>query len=50
MVGCLLCDSCPSQRVLWDKYYADTHAVLFVVDSADPARFKDALAELGLNF
>ena len=25
-------------RSIWDKYYSDSHAILFVVDSSDPQR------------
>jgi hypothetical protein len=28
----------PGLRSIWDKYYADTHALLFVVDSSQPER------------
>lgn len=29
-------------RSIWDKYYADAHGVIFVVDAADVARFEEA--------
>ena len=29
-------------RKIWDKYYADCHAILFVVDATDPERFDEA--------
>lgn len=29
-------------RSIWGKYYADAHALIFVVDSADPVRFEEA--------
>mmetsp|Transcript_20902 Transcript_20902/g.47146 ORF Transcript_20902/g.47146 Transcript_20902/m.47146 type:complete len:196 (-) Transcript_20902:177-764(-) len=29
-------------RSIWDKYYSDAHAMIFVLDSADAARFKEA--------
>ena len=28
----------PGLRSIWDKYYADSHALLFVVDASQPAR------------
>ena len=33
-------------RVIWDKYFADSHAVVFVVDSADRERLAEARTEL----
>eukprot|EP00808_Paulinella_micropora_P028122 g61791.t1 len=35
-----------SLRVLWDKYYAETHAVIYVIDSSDEKRFAEANREL----
>jgi len=36
-----------SLRVLWDKYYADSHAVLFLIDStADDGRMDEAKEEI----
>lgn len=29
-------------RKIWDKYYADCHAILFVVDASNPDRFEEA--------
>mmetsp|Transcript_43020 Transcript_43020/g.99878 ORF Transcript_43020/g.99878 Transcript_43020/m.99878 type:complete len:234 (-) Transcript_43020:50-751(-) len=29
-------------RSIWDKYYSDAHAIVWVVDSSDPARFAEA--------
>lgn len=29
-------------RSIWDKYYKESHAILFVVDSADSNRFQEA--------
>jgi ADP-ribosylation factor related protein 1 len=34
-------------RSIWEKYYADAHAVIFVVDGTAEDRFKEALAALG---
>ena len=28
----------PGLRSIWDKYYADSHALLFVVDASQPER------------
>ena len=28
----------PGLRSIWDKYYADSHGIIFVVDSTAPAR------------
>ncbi|KAJ1112387.1 hypothetical protein NDU88_000652 [Pleurodeles waltl] len=33
-------------RALWKHYFINTDGLLFVVDSADPARFEEARAEL----
>lgn len=33
-------------RNIWDKYYADCHAILFIVDATDPRRFEEAKAAL----
>lgn len=31
-----------SLRGIWEKYYKDTHAIIFVVDAADADRFEEA--------
>lgn len=31
-----------SLRSIWEKYYAETHAIIFVVDAADGDRFDEA--------
>ena len=31
-----------SLRSIWEKYFAEAHALLYVIDSADDARFDDA--------
>ncbi|KAK9839503.1 hypothetical protein WJX81_006203 [Elliptochloris bilobata] len=36
----------PGLRSIWDKYYADSHALLFVVDASQPARLEEARCEL----
>ncbi|KYQ90836.1 ARF-like protein [Tieghemostelium lacteum] len=33
-------------RSIWDKYYADVHAVIYIVDSSDKERFKESKDEL----
>ena len=33
-------------RGIWDSYYADVHAAIFVVDSADSSRFPEMRAQL----
>lgn len=33
-------------RVIWEKYYADAHAVMYVVNAADEARLAEAALEL----
>eukprot|EP00026_Physarum_polycephalum_P007420 Phypoly_transcript_07480.p1 GENE.Phypoly_transcript_07480~~Phypoly_transcript_07480.p1 ORF type:complete len:197 (-),score=31.33 Phypoly_transcript_07480:774-1364(-) len=33
-------------RSIWDKYFRETHGLVFVVDSADPDRFNEAKNEL----
>lgn len=35
-------------RSIWDKYFRETHGLVFVLDSADPARFNEAKNELDL--
>ncbi|KAI8476574.1 MAG: small arf-related GTPase ARFRP1 [Monoraphidium minutum] len=34
----------PGLRAIWDKYFADSHAVIFVVDAAAPERWDEAAA------
>jgi len=29
-------------RQIWEKYYAEAHGMIFVIDSADPRRFEEA--------
>lgn len=40
------CFICSQIRPLWKHYYTNTQAVIFVVDSNDRARIKDAREEL----
>lgn len=34
-------------RSIWEKYYEEAHAVVFVIDAACPSRFEDAKSALG---
>jgi hypothetical protein len=34
-------------RSIWDKYYSEAHAMIFVIDSADPDRLEEARATFG---
>lgn len=29
-------------RAIWNKYYSESHGIVFVVDSANEARFEEA--------
>lgn len=40
----------PGLRSIWEKYYEEAHAVIFVVDAACPSRFEDAKSALGTYF
>lgn len=31
-----------SLRGIWDKYFAETHGIIFVLDATDPDRFDEA--------
>jgi len=33
-------------RSIWDKYFVETHGLIFVVDSADPSRFSESKTEM----
>lgn len=33
-------------RAMWTQYFAQAHAVIFVVDSTDPGRLDEVLAEI----
>lgn len=39
---CIFASEQVRMRSIWDKYYADAHGVIFVVDAADVARFEEA--------
>jgi len=32
-------------RSIWDKYYADSHAIIYVVDASSPERFPPPLPQ-----
>lgn len=34
-------------RALWPKYYADSHAVVYLIDSSDAARLEEAFDVFG---
>ncbi|KAL1320202.1 hypothetical protein HN51_064912 [Arachis hypogaea] len=36
----------PGLRSIWEKYYEEAHAVVFVVDAACPSKFEDAKSAL----
>jgi len=36
-----------SLRSIWEKYYAETHAIMYVVDAADGERFDEAKVGAG---
>ena len=29
-------------QTLWDKYYAESHGIIYLIDSADPERFEES--------
>lgn len=37
-------------RSIWEKYYEEAHAVIYVVDAACPSRFDDSKSALGNIF
>ncbi|CAM8960873.1 unnamed protein product [Rhodiola kirilowii] len=36
----------PGLRSIWDKYYEEAHAVVYVIDAACPSRFEDSKSAL----
>ncbi|XP_027932112.1 ADP-ribosylation factor-related protein 1 [Vigna unguiculata] len=36
----------PGLRSIWEKYYEEAHAVIFVIDAGSPSRFEDAKSAL----
>ncbi|XP_047338039.1 ADP-ribosylation factor-related protein 1-like [Impatiens glandulifera] len=36
----------PGLRTIWEKYYEEAHAVMYVVDAASPSRFEDSKSTL----
>ncbi|XP_030533108.1 ADP-ribosylation factor-related protein 1 isoform X2 [Rhodamnia argentea] len=36
----------PGLRSIWEKYYEEAHAVVFVIDAASPSRFEDSKSSL----
>lgn len=37
----------PGLRSIWEKYYEEAHAVIYVIDAACPSRFEDSKTALG---
>jgi len=37
----------PGLRTIWEKYYEEAHAVIYVIDSSAAASFEDAKSALG---
>ncbi|KAF9610673.1 hypothetical protein IFM89_023929, partial [Coptis chinensis] len=33
-------------RTIWEKYYDEAHAVIYVIDAACPSRFEDSKSAL----
>nr|DAD18829.1 TPA_asm: hypothetical protein HUJ06_020292 [Nelumbo nucifera] len=34
-------------RTIWEKYYEEAHAIIYVIDAACPSRFEDSKSTLG---
>lgn len=34
-------------RPIWEKYFEEAHAVIYVIDAASPSRFEDSKSALG---
>ena len=39
-----------SLRSIWDKYFEEAHAVVFVVDSTDKDRIEECRESFGFNY
>lgn len=37
----------PGLRSIWEKYYEEAHAVIYVIDAACPSKFEDSKSALG---
>ena len=37
----------PGLRTIWEKYFEEAHALIYVIDAACPSRFEDAKSALG---
>lgn len=35
-------------RTIWEKYYEEAHAIIYVIDASSPNSFEDAKSALGL--
>lgn len=42
---CYFCQ--PGLRSIWEKYYEEAHAVVYVIDATCPSRFEDSKSALG---
>lgn len=38
----------PGLRSIWEKYYEEAHAVIYVIDAACPSKFEDSKSALGM--
>jgi ADP-ribosylation factor related protein 1 len=37
----------PGLRSIWEKYYEEAHALIYLIDAACPTRFEDSKSALG---
>lgn len=37
----------PGLRSIWEKYYEEAHAVVYVIDASSPSRFEESKSALG---
>ncbi len=35
-------------RVIWERYYAEAHALIYMIDAADSSRIHESHQELGM--
>lgn len=45
--GCLTLFWQVGLRTIWEKYYEEAHAIIYVIDAACPSRFEDSKSALG---
>jgi ADP-ribosylation factor related protein 1 len=36
-------------RVIWEKYYSEAHALIYLIDAADSSRIHESHQELGMH-